>query len=113
QYQLSPEFKELWERISRRTRYAVRIDSEALLADALPEIDKLTVRPPRIKITKVGVDVTDDDTFQAITLSGAKTAIDLSGRYPLPNLIDIMANLMEHTTPAMYLTRRTLLEVYK
>ena len=110
---LSPEFKELWERIGRKTSYSVDVDTEKLLADALPEIDALRVRPPRLAITKSAVRVGDEDVFEAVALSGAKTVADLSGRYPLPNLIDVMANLMEHTTPSVCLTRKTLLAVYQ
>jgi type III restriction enzyme len=46
-------------------------------------------------------------------MSAAKTAVDLAGRYPLPNLVDVMANLMEHTTPPVRVTRRTLLELFR
>ena len=112
-YTLTPEFEELWRRISQKTRYAVHIDAEALLADVVPEVDKLTMQPPRVTITKGTVRVDDADVFQAIAISGAKTVADLSGRYALPNLVELMANLMEHTTPSLYLTRRTLLEVYR
>lgn len=45
-------------------------------------------------------------------MSGAKTVSALSGRYPAPNLIDLLAHLTAHTTPAMFLTRKTLLAVY-
>ena len=55
----------------------------------------------------------DDDTFEALTQSGARTAIDPAGRYPLPNLIGIMENLMENTSPPMRVSRKTLLELYR
>jgi type III restriction enzyme len=46
-------------------------------------------------------------------MSPSKTAIDLAGRQPLPNIVEIMARLMEHTSPPVCLTRRTLLEIIK
>ena len=110
---LSNEFKELWERIKHRTRYTVRIDTEALLAGAVPAIDKADVKPPRVTITKATVKVDDEGIFDALQMSAAKTAVDLAGRFPLPNLVDMMANLMEQTTPPVRLTRRTLLEVFR
>ena len=55
----------------------------------------------------------DKDTFEALQQSGARTAIDLSGRYPLPNLVEIMENLMENTSPRMRVSRRTLLEIFR
>lgn len=109
EFTLKSEFQQLWDRIKHKTRYAVKIDTKAFLADVVPRIDKITVRPPRVAITKAQVRVGTPDLFEAIQLSAAKTAIDLVGRYPLPNLIDTMSHLMEHTTPRVRLTRRTLL----
>ncbi len=109
---LKPEFKELWERIKYKTAYAVKIDTDKLLNDVVLEIDKEEIRPPRVTITKAQVYVGADDTFEALQISAGRTALDLAGRYQLPNLVEIMANRMEHTTPPMRLTHRTLLDVF-
>lgn len=106
-YLLKPEFKDLWERIKHKTRYAVRVDTEQLIADVVPELDRVTIRPPRVTIRKAEVIASTKNTFEAMTQSGARTAIDLAGRYPLPNLVEVMENLMEHTSPPMRLSRRT------
>lgn len=113
EYLLKPEFRELWDRIKHKTRYAVRIDTEKLLREVLSELDEADIRPPRVAITKAEVQVSAEDAFQAIQMSQAKTVVDLAGRYPLPNLVAIMADLMERTTPPARLTRRTLLEVFR
>jgi type III restriction enzyme len=112
-YTLKPEFKELWERIKHKTRYAVKIDGEALLGDVMPDLDAAQIKPPRVTITKARVSLDSDNNFEPLRMSAAKTIIDLAGRFPLPNLVDLMANLMEHTTPPVRLTRATLLEVYR
>ena len=112
-YMLKPEFKELWDRIRHKTRYAVTIDSHRLVEDVLPELDSVTIRKPRVSISKAEVIANDKDTFEALTQSGARTAIDLAGRYPLPNLVEIMENLMENTSPPMRVSRRTLLEIFR
>ena len=39
EYTLRPEFQKLWERIKHKTRYAVRIDTELLLTDAVEALD--------------------------------------------------------------------------
>ena len=66
---------------------------------------------PRVTITKAEVDVNKKgDAFIALKMSGSRTVADLSGRYPLPNLVDLMSNLMVNTTPPVRLTRSTLLE---
>ncbi len=110
---LSDDFRELWERIRHKTRYAVKIDTKKLLSEVVPAINKLKIPPPRVTITKAQVKIGDEGIFEAIQMSQAKTAVDLGGRYPLPNLVDIMVNLMEHTSPPVRLTRRTLLELFR
>ena len=113
-YMLKPEFKALWDKIKHKTQYAVQVDTEKLIADVLPELDKATIRKPRVAITKVGLRLQDkEDLFEPIVQSGAKVAIDLAGRYPLPNIVAIMENLMENTTPPMRLSRKTLLEIFR
>ncbi|MCK4473210.1 MAG: DEAD/DEAH box helicase, partial [Anaerolineae bacterium] len=110
EYTLRPEFQELWERIKHKTRYAVKIDSEKLVRDVVAELDRAEIRPPRVTITKARVDVGQESVFEALQMSAARTVMDLSGRYPLPNLVEVMANLMEHTTPPVRLTRGTFVE---
>ena len=114
QYTLRPEFKELWERVKHKTRYAVRLDTEKLLEEVVRDLDAAEVPSPRVTITKAQVEVGQgEEVYEALQLSAAKTVVSLAGRYPLPNLVDLMANLMEHTTPPTRLTRRTLLEVFR
>jgi len=113
EYTLKPEFQELWERIKQKTRYAVKIDAEKLLNDVVPELDRLEIRPPRITITKAQVRVAGEDGLEAQQLSAPKTAAELTGRQSLPNVVDIMANLMANTTPPERLTKGTLLEIFR
>jgi type III restriction enzyme len=113
-FMLKPEFKELWERVRPKTRYAVNIDTEKLIDSVVPELDATAIRRPRITIAKAEMRAgLTEDIFEAIVQSGARTAIDLAGRYPLPNLIEIMESLMENTSPPMRLSRKTLLTIYK
>ncbi|WP_424972074.1 DEAD/DEAH box helicase family protein [Dinoroseobacter sp. S76] len=114
QFLLKPEFKELWEKIKHKTRYSVQIDTAKLVADTVAELDEATISKPRITVSKANIRVDEaEDFFEPIVLSGAKTAVDLAGRYPLPNLIEVMESLMENTSPPMRLSRRTLLEVFR
>jgi len=112
-YTLKPEFKELWEKIKHKTRYLVRIDSGKLVADVVGGLHGVHIKPPRVAVTKARVDVSDANVFEALQMSGAKTIVDLAGRYPLPNVVEIMTGLMEHTAPPMRLTRSTLLEIIR
>ncbi len=114
QFMLRPEFEDLWAKIKHKTRYSVEIDTAKLVDDTVAELDQSTIRKPRITISKASMRIDEaEDFFEPIALSGAKTAVDLAGRYPLPNLIEVMESLMENTSPPMRLSRRTLLEVLK
>ncbi len=112
-YYLSPEFKGLWEAIQHKTRYAVQIDSARLITDVLEELDRAEIQPPRITITRGRVEPGSEDIFHALQVTRARTVIDLAGRYPLPNLVALMEELLERTTPPMKLSRGTLLEIFK
>ena len=112
EYILKPEFKELWERIKHKTRYAVSVKTGCLISEVVAELDNAEIRPPRITRTKARVDISDEHIFSALQMSMAKTVIDLAGRYPLPNLVDTMMHLLENTTPPMRLTKQTLLEIF-
>ena len=110
EWTLKPEFKELWKRIRQKTRYAVNIDSGKLVEEVLTDLDRVKIPLPRVSITKVQLAVASDDTYDA-HLSGVGTPILLVGRFPLPNLVALMEHLMEQTSPAMRVTRATLLEI--
>jgi type III restriction enzyme len=113
EYTLKPEFQELWEKIRQKTRYAVKIDTERLLAEAVQEIDQAEIHPPRVTIGKAQVQVGSEDIFQAVRTAAETTAGYLIRTQALPNLIEIMASLMEHATPPIRLTHATLLEVFR
>jgi hypothetical protein len=46
-------------------------------------------------------------------LADASVAIDLEGRYPVPNLVSIVESLMEATWPPMRIGRKTILSILK
>jgi len=112
-YMLRPEFRELWDRIKQKTRYAVQVDSERLIQQVVEDLEKVAIKAPRITATKAVVSAEGEDRFRAFAMSGTKDVLDLSGRTPLPNLIDIMAHLLEYTTPPVLLSRRTLVAIVK
>jgi len=113
EYMFKREFKELWERIKHKTRYFVTIDSRKLISEVISELDKVEIHSPRVTITRGRVRLGDENIFEALQTSGAKTMVDLAGHYPLPNIVEIMMHMLEYTTPKMHLTKRTLLEIFK
>ena len=115
-HMLKPEFKALWEQIKHKTRYSVGIDTERLVTDVVDELDQAVIRRPRIAITKVELTaekVGRGHEFRSLVTSGAQTLVDLSGRYPLPNLVAKMSELLEGMTPPVRLTRGTLLAILR
>ena len=113
EYTLRPEFKELWERIKHKTRYAVTVDSPRLVRDVVRDLSEVDVQPPRVTVSKVSLEVREESVFYALQTSTAKSVRSLAGRYPLPNLVELMSDLMRHTTPPVRLTRKTLLEIVR
>jgi type III restriction enzyme len=113
-YLLKPEFQQLWEKIKHRTRYAVTIDSTKLIADVVAEMSTIKVRRPRVVVRVAGVNAKKgEELFEAIRLADASVAIDLEGRYPVPNLVSIVESLMEATWPPMRIGRKTILSILK
>src|SRR5690606_2920177 len=57
---LSDDFKALWDQIKHRTRYRVAFDTADLIAKATKRIKDLEpIRPVRIAMTRVDVDISD------------------------------------------------------
>jgi len=108
----SAEFQTLWDKIKYKTRYRVSIDTNALIAKVVPEINKIAVRTPRVTVTKATIVVADNrqayDTRQS---SASKTAQNLTSELVKPDLIGTMAMLMEQTTPPLRLRRETLAKI--
>ena len=113
-YLLKPEFKELWEKIKHRTRYAVTVDSPKLIADVIADMEAIKVHRPRVVVQVAGVMAKrGEDLFEAIRQADASVAIDLEGRYPVPNVVSIIENLMGATTPPMRIGRKSVLAILK
>ncbi len=108
---LSPEFKGLWEKIKHKTRYSVTIDTPKLITQTCEELNTLTLPKPRVTITKIQVQVTDENVFDALQISQAKSVMSLVGRFPVPNAIDKISYLLENTTPKVSITRATIFNI--
>ncbi len=107
EYMLTPEFKELWEKIKHKTRYAVKVDTKRLIDDCVKELDKAVIRSPQIVIQKAQVDMIDETNIQARYIGGG-AAEDLSGRYPLPNIVEWIKDETKLTRPTILaILRRT------
>jgi type III restriction enzyme len=112
EYRFRPEFRERWLQIRHQASPPARIDTARLVDEVAAELARRPARPARLTATRATVQLGPGAAFAALP----QAVVDLGprpGRRPLPNLVDLMANLMECTAPPVRLTRRTLLAVFR
>jgi type III restriction enzyme len=111
---LTPVFRQLWERIKQKTRYTVAVDSERLITEVSQALSDVRVLPPQISVAKGHLVVAERgngrDTFEAQQLTSTKVAQTLR-RNGLPNLINLIENLMQQTTNPVRISRGTLYRI--
>lgn len=107
---LTAAFQELWERIKHKTRYKVAVDTEALISEVVAALDAASIELPQISIGRGRVVADEEDNFSVQHTGEGSFAYRVSGR---ANVIGYMEHRLAHTTPAMRLTRRTLLQILK
>ena len=103
QVTLDPEFKALWDRISKRTKYRVSLSSDELVAAAASAIAKADpIGPPKVRVRTVEV----EHSAAGLTIDKVvdQRDYDTSGPTLLP---DILADLQNETD----LTRATLVRI--
>ncbi len=111
---LPHEFAGLWERIKHRTRYQVQVDTEQLVAEVVAALDQVKIDPPRIVSVKAAVEAEKTrDKLLARQQTAMTTLATLIGRAPVPNLAEMIADLLGHTAPPIRLTRRALIEIIR
>jgi len=94
-------FKDIWERISSKTRYQVRIQSERLVEDCIKRLNELDIRKREIAVTAVRVDIRREGVRADI--------MDTDTRRPEQHrlVLDIVNTIKDATK----LTRKTIVEI--
>ncbi len=105
---LPEEFTILWNKIKLKTRYQVTIDTEKVIADVVAGLDRLKIDPPRIVASKAEVTADAKEDRLDYQHFGQKVVATLAGRYAVPNVVEMIEDLIAHITPPIKLTRRTL-----
>ncbi len=101
--ELNDDFKELWQRINKMTRYRVEFKTQALIENAVEKIRRMdTIQPVRILVDKTEVDISQAGVEGGRVLD-SKTTEAKTHRF----LPDILAYLQRETE----LTRGTLVEI--
>jgi len=109
-----PYFRELWARISRKTRYTVEFspsDIEAVIANTVAELDSDPVQPPRINIDVATV-TSSGEQLDYIVTSG-QTVGAITATQPRGNVVQMIAALLERGEPNVRLPRKAILTVYQ
>jgi len=103
--ELNEDFKELWSKISQKTRYSVEFETEELIKRAVKKIKAMQdIHPIRILIDKTETNITEAGIESGRVLdSRTETA------RPHHSLPDVLAYLQRETE----LTRGTLVEILK
>lgn len=104
-FELDPNFKEIWDRISHKTRYRVEYDTQELIKNSSDEVKKMQeIRRPEIKSVKVGIELEQ---------SGVSTYIVGEKKYEYydktPEIPDIIGYIQNKTE----LTRTTIARILK
>jgi len=110
--ELPAEFVQLWDRIKHKTRYQVHIDTAKLVGDVVTELDALKIDPPRIVAVRARLSAAaDKDVLEAQQLTGKNVLAMLMSKAPLPNVVEMLADMLAYVSPPIKLTRRTLAEM--
>ncbi|MEW5921404.1 MAG: DEAD/DEAH box helicase family protein [Bacillota bacterium] len=103
--ELNADFQVLWEKINRKTRYAVEFQSEELIALAVKKIKEMDrIQPVRMLIDKTEVEINEAGVEGGRVRESRTKYVNWHGRLP-----DILAFLQRETE----LTRGTLVEILK
>jgi type III restriction enzyme len=105
------EFGALWDKIRLKTRYQVSVDSARLITDVVHALDKVKIDPPRFVASKAEVIANAKEDRFDYQHFGQKTVATLAGRHTVPNVVQMISDLIAHITPPIKLTRRTLTNI--
>jgi len=103
--ELNEDFKSLWEKINRKTRYSVEFETDELIARSVEKIRKMEpIQPVRILIDKTEVDISEAGVEGGMVRESRTEYVTAKRHLP-----DILAFLQRETE----LTRSTLVEILK
>jgi type III restriction enzyme len=101
-FQKDENFKELWNRISKKTRYVVKVDTGSLITNTSSAISAIRLQKPHIRIERAGINISAEGITSLVL--GAETG-DTGTRQV--RTIDCISEIKAHTR----LTRSTIAEI--
>jgi len=111
EFYLSDNFRELWERISRKTRYSVQIDTDRVVQSVADALQKVTIKAPRITAVKAEMILNDSDTFEAVQRTASRDMVDVQAQSSLPSLIKRIMYLLEFQSIPLNLSRKSIWDI--
>lgn len=101
-YELKPEFKELWAKISKKTKYCLNINTEKLIKECVEEINTIQPNSIKIMVEDVILSIESEEKISTSYVHMASEAVD--DDFPIPNLVNRIANETN-------LTRKTVFRI--
>ena len=99
-FMLNPDFKELWSKISKKTKYAVNIDTDDLIEDTTKSLDNIDIKKIDVKIVRANVEMKNEQIRAPIISGEESQEIDLS--LQVPNLLDVISQDTNLTRDTIY-----------
>lgn len=102
---LSPEFKELWDKVKYKTTFSVDFDSDKLIEECVKEIkENITISSIKQQYSKADLDYTKKGIIAKETDRYNESAVSI--KFKLPDIITYLQNKTQ-------LTRRTIVQILK
>jgi type III restriction enzyme len=101
-FQKDENFKELWEHISKKTRYLVKVNTQSLITNSAKAISEIRLQKPHIRVERAGIDISAKG-IKSLVL-GAESG-DTGATQS--RTIDCISEINAHTR----LTRSTIAEI--
>ena len=111
-FELDADFKILWDKIKRKTRYSVEIDTARVIQEAGAKLSAVEIKRPRITEVKAEVRHSNDNV-EAVQISAKRDMGEITHNISLPNLVRRVAYLLEFQSPPVSLSRKTILAIIR
>lgn len=95
------DFSAIWERISKKTRYLVAVDTERLIKNCAKKIGELSLEKPQMKLERIGVSITKAGIGATLIGTQAESLVQIK------RTIDCIEFIKDETK----LTRQTIAEI--
>lgn len=100
-FEKDADFSAIWERISKKTRYLVSVNSERLIENCAGQIAKLSISKPQVRVNRAGVEMSAEGITARVVGSRAR---DLNQTKRAIDCVELIKNDTK-------LTRQTIAEI--